>query len=98
MCHVVVNKIQESLNVLYEITAKIPVFNKQSKYKSPFLSNNAFLRGDLGLLIHMIIMNHENEALKWATKKYYEDESRLSHYNKLVKFILDDERLSLARK
>ena len=46
----------------------------------------------------MIIMNNENNALKWATKMYYEDENRSSHYNKLAKSILDDDRLSLAKQ
>ena len=68
LCDVVNNKVQETINVLCTITVNILVSDKQSKNKSPFLGYNTCLKGALGLLIHMIIVNHENMALKWATK------------------------------
>ena len=47
----------------------ILVFNKKStNVKSPVLGNNAFLKGALASLIHMIISNSKNKDLNGVLK------------------------------
>ena len=77
-----------------DITAHIPELNKQNL----FLGNNAFLKGAMASLIHMIVSNSENKDLRWCTQKYYKDVKRFSKYNRLVNLIVSDERLSHVRE
>ena len=90
LCDVVVTKIKEPLSVLCDITLHIPELNN----KNLFLGNNAFIKGAMGSLIHMIVTKSKNKDIRWCTKKYYSDESKNSKYKQLQKFILNDYRLS----
>ena len=90
LCDGVVTKIKESLSVFCDITLRIPEFNNNNL----FLGNNAFIKGAMGSLIHMIVTKSKNKDIRWCTKKYYSDESKNSKYKQLQKFILNDYRLS----
>ena len=85
--------IKTSLNLLCDISSSIPVLNK----KTPFLGNNAFIKGAIGLLVHSIVIQSENKAIKWCTKKYYTTEARKLKYNALKDLVLTDHRLDHVR-
>ena len=91
--HAVFERIDTSLNLLCDISSSIPVLNK----KTPFLGNNAFIKGAIGLLVHSIVMQSENKAIKWCTKKYYDVEARKLKYDALKDLVLTDHRLDHVR-
>ena len=89
----VFERIDTSLNLLCDISSSIPVLNK----KTPFLGNNAFIKGAIGLLIHSIVIESENRAIKWCTAKFYDVESRKLKYNALKDLVLTDVKLDHVR-
>ena len=89
----VFNRIQNSLNRLCDISSHLPKLNN----KTPFLGNNAFIKGVIGLLIHSIVLESEKREIKWCTAKFYDIDSRKLEYNALKDMVLTDVKLDHVR-
>ena len=90
-----IKRIKGILIFLCEVTNNLPLAGETGK---PFLGNNAFIKGALGLIVHMLLMEGDGcSELKWATQGFYKDCVRASKYNEMTKYLLESDTLKEER-